>query len=201
MNLIGSSLHRGLAAGVIEDLPRTVRNFGREGAVHNTLLGIDFADGQKALQVAVVQLQRAVEQRDTILQQLYCFTDIPYFPKAKQYLVMADLGIIRPTLKKHLRELRNVIMHEVGDISLDKDQCEFLSDTAWYYLKATDRLAQQCVSELHSTYRAADDPHYTIITMTFRPGSWTVKITGNIPDNLLLANKSSDCLSVRPEKA
>ena len=162
---------------------------------------ISASSSQQDLQAAVMQLQRAVEQRDTLLQQLYCFTDIPHFPKSKQYVIMTDLGIIRPTLKRHLRELRNVIMHEVADIQLDKGQCEFLSDTAWYYLKATDRLTQQCVSELHPAYIGADDPHYTSLTMTFRPGSWVVNLAGNIPDDLLLAGKSKDCLSIRTEKA
>jgi len=157
---------------------------------------ISGSQSQQDPQVAVIQLQRAVEQRDTILQALYRFTDIPYFPRCSQYVIMADLGIIRPALKKPLRALRNVIVHEVGDIAVDKSHCEYLFDTAWYYLKATDRLAQQCASDLHVTC-GEDDPHWTHLKMTFKPNSWTVNIVGDIPDRHLLSSKSPDCLSVK----
>jgi hypothetical protein len=49
---------------------------------------------------------------------------------------MAELGIIRPTMKNHLRELRNRLVHEAEEPPLCRNECELLSDTAWYYLKA-----------------------------------------------------------------
>ncbi|MCC6141518.1 MAG: hypothetical protein IT389_12985, partial [Nitrospira sp.] len=82
------------------------------------------------LEVAIVQFQRAVEQRDTILENLYCFAAFPGATgKNKQYTVMADLGIIRPSLKEPLRELRNKIVHEVDDVDVDRKRCEILSDS------------------------------------------------------------------------
>lgn len=99
----------------------------------NTLIA--GANSQRDFEVAIMQLQRAVEQRDTILERLYRFKDVPWVPKSlNQYSNMAALGIIRPSLKKPLRELRNKIAHGVDDIPLSREQCNYLADTAWYYL-------------------------------------------------------------------
>jgi hypothetical protein len=158
---------------------------------------ISGATSQHDFEVAIMQLQRAVEQRDTILEQLYRFREVPWSANnSSQYSVMASLGIIRPSLKDPLRELRNRIVHEVDDVGLDRKQCEYLSDTAWYYLKATDLLTRQCAAELVINC-GEDDPHFTMLKFTFEPGSWIVKIEGNIPDRHLLAQKPPSFLSVK----
>src|ERR1039457_2673786 len=65
------------------------------------------------LAVAVMQLQRAIELRSTMLNALYNFTELPNRTAKAPYPIMADLGIIRPTMKNQLRELRNRLVHEV----------------------------------------------------------------------------------------
>jgi hypothetical protein len=89
-----------------------------------------------------------------------------------------------------------VIAHDVGDINVDKNQCECLSDTAWYYLKATDRLVQQSAADLQLTC-GEDDPHWTHLKMTFKLASWRINIDGDIPDRHLLSRKSPACLTVK----
>jgi hypothetical protein len=156
---------------------------------------IKSAKSRHDFEVAIVQFQRAVEQRDTILEQVYRFRTIPWFPPNDQYSTMTALGIIRRSLKKPLRELRNKILHEITDVALDRNQCEHLCDTAWYYLKATDLLARQCATTLEMTC-GEDDPHRTNLTFTFNPGSWTIAVNGEVPDRHVLAAGSPQNLIV-----
>src|SRR2546430_775919 len=83
------------------------------------------AESTRDLEVAIMQLHRAVEQRDTLLNELYGFQNIPHFGRAKQYAVMEELGLIRPSLKGQLRSLRNNIVHEFDDVPIDKQQCQY----------------------------------------------------------------------------
>jgi hypothetical protein len=159
------------------------------------------ATSPRDFEVAIMQLQRAVEQRDTILEQSYQFKTCPWFGKGlSHYAIMAELGIIRPSLKDPLRQLRNRIAHEVNDVVLERKQCEHLSDTAWYYLKATDLITRQCAAKL-TLHCGEDDPHYTLLTFEFTPRLWVVSITGNIPDRHLLSKRSPDALSVTAASA
>ena len=154
------------------------------------------AKSQRDLEVAIMQFQRAVEQRDTILEQLYRFRTIPWFPSnTSQYSIMASLGMIRPSLKEPLRQLRNRIAHEVADVELDHKQCDYLCDAAWYYLKATDLPARQCATTLVLTC-GEDDPHWTMLEFGFSPGSWSISIQGDVPDRHVLTERSPQALAI-----
>ena len=157
---------------------------------------IESAKSRHDFEVAIMQFQRAVEQRDTILEQLYRFRTIPWFPRnASQYSIMAALGIIRPSLKEPLRELRNKIVHEIVEVALDRKQCDYLCDAAWYYLKATDLLARQCATTLGMTC-GQGDPHWTSLKFTFNPGSWTIAVDGEVPERHVLAAASPQALTI-----
>jgi hypothetical protein len=151
---------------------------------------------QQDLAAAVIQLQRAVELRDGTLDKLYNFTKIPNKSSKVPYPIMADLGIIRPTLKIQLRKLRNRLAHEIEEPSLRMEECELLSDTAWHYLKATDRLAQQCVQLLGIEYET-NDKNYSHFDVTFNRNTWSARIEGNVSPEFLLDKASPDCLSIR----
>ena len=79
---------------------------------------------QQDLSSAVIQLQRSVEHRDKLLDHLYSFERIPGRRPGSKYETMADLKIIRPTLKIRLRDLRNRLMHEFDEIPLNVSDCE-----------------------------------------------------------------------------
>jgi hypothetical protein len=144
-----------------------------------------------------MQLQRAIELRDKMLNALYNFTKIPNRTAKAPYPIMADLGIIRPTMKNQLRELRNRLVHEVEEPPLCRDECELLSDTAWYYLKATDRLAHQCVHVLAFQYGTDANKSYSYLKVTFNRNDWSARIEGTVSPAFLLDKPSTDCLAVR----
>lgn len=148
---------------------------------------------QQDLETGIIQLQRAVEHRDKLLDRLYSFEMIPGKPGAK-YVTMADLKIIRPGLKVRLRELRNKLMHDLDEIFLNQADCAELSDTAWYYLKATDHLSQQCAIDLRLHYVDGDEHYY--FGFDFNRTDWAVTINAYLPSSLLLESRIADCLTV-----
>jgi hypothetical protein len=158
------------------------------------------AESPRDLEVAVMQLHRAVEQRDTLLNELYDFQAIRHFGRAKYYGVMEELGLIRPSLKGQLRSLRNEIVHQFDDVPLDKQQCQYLGDVAWYYLKSTDRIAQQHITEAEINYSGQDDSRFTRITLRFTLRPFAIAVSGDIPAELLLATPIPDCLIVQPQQ-
>lgn len=155
---------------------------------------------QQDLAAAVIQLQRAIELRDKLLDQLYNFTKLPYVTAKAPYPIMSDLGLIRPTMKIQLRELRNKLAHETDEPMLRQKECELLSDTAWYYLKATDRLTQQCAEILGVNYWLPDKTsgRYEI---AFDRATWEAGITGDMSPDLISEKESVGCLCVRVNEA
>ncbi len=151
---------------------------------------------QQDLVVAIIQLQRAVELRDKMLDELYSFTKIPNKTAKAPYPIMEDLGIIRPTMKVRLRELRNRLAHDTEEPPLERDACELLSDTAWYYLKATDRLTQQCVSVLDFNYWM-EKTSVSMFSVRFDRTTWNAQVEGSVSPKLLVGKESADCLSIR----
>lgn len=109
---------------------------------------------------------------------------------------MADLKVIRPTLKIRLRDLRNRLMHEFDEIPLNLSDCEELADTAWYYLKATDHLAHQCASDfdLRSSLASGEQAHLTI---TFKRSDWTAWIVADVPDEALQSAATEKNLTIQ----
>jgi hypothetical protein len=159
------------------------------------------AESPRDFEVAVMQLHRAVEQRDTLLNELYNFQDIPHFGKAKYYAVMEELGLIRPSLKGQLRNLRNNIAHQFDDVPVDRQQCQDVNDVAWYYLKSTDRIAQQHVTEAGINNSGQDDAHFTRFTLRFTLRPFGINVSGDIPAELLLATPTPDCPIVKLQQS
>jgi len=155
---------------------------------------------EQDLSSAIIQLQRSVEHRDKLLDQLYAFEKIPGRKPGSKYETMADLKIIRPTLKARLRDLRNRLIHEFGDIPLKASDCEELCDTAWYYLKATDHLAQQCVSDFDLRF-PADQADYSLLQIEFSRSDWTAWVNASLSGSLLLDAPSETSLIIRAAKS
>jgi hypothetical protein len=151
---------------------------------------------EEDLAAAIIQFQRAVELRDKLLDKIYGFERIPGRISTNKYVIMADLGIIRPTLKLPLRELRNSLMHEPDGIAITRDKCELLSDTSWYYLKVTDRIAQQCATEVEIDFTSSQK-RQAFITVTFKPSAWSIRVKADISPKYFLSDPKPGSLVVR----
>jgi hypothetical protein len=151
---------------------------------------------QQDLDAAIIQFHRAVELRDKLLDQIYGFERIPGRKSANKYAIMADLGIIRPTLKVRLRDLRNSLIHEPGGIQISRNECELLSDAAWYYLKVADRITQQYASEVWVDY-SSPETGSSHLKLTFETVSWSINVDGNLSPKHLQTQPTPGCLVVR----
>jgi hypothetical protein len=158
------------------------------------------APSQQDRELAVIQLQRAVEHRDKLLNDIYGFEQIPGNKGCNKYDIMAGLAIIRPNLKKPLRDLRNSLVHQINSDPLTADECALLSDAAWYYLKVTDHIAQQSAEEIviENTLAAKKTVN---LSLKVKEKEWTVKVDdGYVCPEFLQEYASPDSLSVQMTK-
>lgn len=163
---------------------------------HGNSLISGASPSQQDLEAGIIQLQRAVELRDKLLDEIYGFEKIPGRRKNTKYEIMADLGIIRPTLKIRLRELRNSLIHDPKNSPTTQQECELLCDTSWYYLKVTDRITQQCADEL-TMQIPSSGRESSSLSLTFKTNRWEATTDGYVAPEVVLDAPVSGCLSVR----
>jgi hypothetical protein len=168
----------------------------REIWAHGNDLLLKTNPSQQDLAAALIQFQRAVELRDKLLDKLYGFEKIPGRPNPGKYAIMSDLGIIRPTLKIRLRELRNKLMHDPNEIHVTQDECTLLADAAWYYLRVTDRIAEQCSDEIHYDLGSSATGQ-SGLTVKVEPVSWKLDAAGFLGHDHILEAATAGGLNLR----
>lgn len=168
----------------------------REIWAHGNDLLLKTNPSAQDLAAALIQFQRAIELRDKLLDRLYGFEKIPGRPNPGKYTIMSDLGIIRPTLKVRLRELRNKLIHEPDEIHVTQDECTLLADAAWYYLRVTDRIAEQCSDEIHYDLGSSATGQ-SGLTIKVEPVSWKLDGAGFLAHDHILEAPSAGGLTLR----
>ena len=168
----------------------------REIWAHGNDLLLKTNPSPQDLAAALIQFQRAVELRDKLLDKLYAFEKIPGRPNPGKYAIMSDLGIIRPTLKVRLRELRNKLMHDSDEIHVTQDECTLLADTAWYYLRVTDRIAEQYSDEIHYDFGSSPNGQ-SGLTVKVEPVSWKLDAAGFLAHDDILVAPTAGGLTLR----
>jgi len=155
---------------------------------------------QQDRELAVIQLQRAVEHRDKLLDEVYGFEQIPGKKGRNKYDIMTDLAIIRPNLKKPLRDLRNSLVHQITASPLSADQCALLSDAAWYYIKVTDHIARQSAEEIVVEHTLGAKSAASL-SLTVKKRDWIVNVNdGHTHPDFLQEHAAPDSLTVRMTK-
>ncbi len=149
------------------------------------------------LACVLFQLNRAVDFRDKILDEVYAFRKIPIrLTSNNKHEIMENLGIIKTQLKIKLDLMRNRLMHLRTEPPPPLAVCKELSEFTWYYLKTTDRLAQQSVCDLGFSYWS-DPQSLSTLTVFFKAGSWDLCVVGKVRPALLREASSSDCMVVK----
>ena len=131
---------------------------------------------------ALTALKRGVDHRIRTLYSKYFFRAIPIREKpADPIELLAWRGLIRPTLLRELRLLRNAVEHEDA-APADTKTCQVLADFAWFFLRATDRYIQERV-ETFCFYRDPNASHHIHwVQVTVDPTkSWTFTVDGWLP--------------------
>jgi len=158
---------------------------------HGNDLLLKATPSQEDFAAALIQFQRSVELRDKLLDKFYGFENIPGKRSQGKYEIMADLGIIRPTLKIPLRELRNKLMHDPEVIHITENECNLLADSAWYYLRVTDRIAEQWAEEIHYGL-GSNDIGRSGLTAKVEPVSWQISLDGYLAHDHLFVNRGGE---------
>lgn len=136
------------------------------------------------LACVLFQLNRAVDFREKLLNQLYKFKKIPGLRGKKHHEAMQDLGIIKPLLKTKLDKIRNNVMHTAKYPVPQLSEVQELAEFTWYFLKATDLIASRTGDMLQFDEAIGADQSQWV-ELTFDLDSWEIEIRGRVlPDNL-----------------
>jgi hypothetical protein len=143
------------------------------------------------LQAAIIQLDRAVDFRQKLLNEIYHFEKLPGMRKKNVYEITVELGIVKPLMKARLAGLRNKLMHNNAAKQPDVAACRELSEFAWYYLRSTDYLLTDtvCAISLELLPRGR-------LQIDFRFDPWSVWLNGWVPREALSDGCSDDYFEV-----
>ncbi|PCI97082.1 MAG: hypothetical protein COB14_09465 [Alphaproteobacteria bacterium] len=93
------------------------------------------------LACAIFQLKRTIDFREKHLHDLYSFHRIPTCAGKQKYEIIEEMGIVKPILKRKLREIRNLVAHNAAFEVQGIVRIQELHEFVWYFLRATDSLS------------------------------------------------------------
>jgi hypothetical protein len=139
----------------------------------------------------VVNLNRAIGVRLKTPNELYMFKKIPP-RRSKVHVVeeMAELGIIRPILLKHITDLRNAVEHQ-DKIPPEASRCSELAEFTWYFLRSTDTLVRGgCSTFIFSQEKAGPFDPFWLSVHNGPELNWKPEIRGWLkPDMISSSNR------------
>lgn len=122
---------------------------------------------------ALTALHRAMTHRAEYLNRTYNLDVIPALKGSKTLDRLERLEITRPRFLLSLRELRNVVEHDDSDVP-DLARCHEFVDLIWLFLKSTDLIAMQKISDitLRDTWEGGDQAPHQIVQITWETETW-----------------------------
>jgi hypothetical protein len=149
----------------------------------------------------VIQLNRAVDFRDKLLDSKYHFKSIPGGLRTNKHAIMAELGLMKPYMKTRLDEIRNMVEHRDEAAPVSVQTCRELSDFVWYYLRWTDSLACRCQTEIAFDKEGlwVDTGCFLECEFEFEP--WQFTIRGTVPGTSVSDACRDNYLKVRGQRS
>jgi hypothetical protein len=106
---------------------------------------------------AIANLKRAISSRISMLSSLYLLREVPAAKKNRPLLeILSNFGIVRPTLLRHIMDLRNQIEHE-DMLPPEEERCREFVEFVWYFLRSTESLLYGGCRGI--SFEAAEDHH------------------------------------------
>lgn len=130
------------------------------------------------------KLWNAVEVRLRTLHDAYEFSQLRQLlhldRKSTSLDIMEHLGLVRPSILRRIKDIRNVVEHQ------DKGaptvvECATLVDAVWYFLRSTDSLSVQRLSnfDLSSGLKfSTTRGHTQFISFDIHPRDWSIHARG-----------------------
>ena len=149
---------------------------------------------------AITSLKRAIDHRARKLDECYDFRSIPIRDKPQDHLdLLGHFGLIRPTLLRKLRDIRNRIEHQ-DDAPPDLTQCRELSDFVWFFLRVTDRFVQRVPDLIVLKPDHSVDGGYFAEIQVAPPDNWAPALRGWLPAEWVSTSPKEGWLSTVLEK-
>lgn len=133
---------------------------------------------------AITTMKRAIDHRVRMLNNLYSLKTIPIRDKPSEILNLLEfVGIVRPLMLQKLLDIRNAVEHEDATPP-DHDSCQIFLEFTWYFLRSTDRTAQQVSSDF-GLFPPNDEDYYWLSVYSGPEHDWVPKLRGWITSDML----------------
>lgn len=151
---------------------------------------------------AITNLKRCLYQRVTALEEVYFLEGIKLKESPKGSLeFLESLGLVRPFMLTHIREIRNDIEHRDASPP-DFNRCQELLDLVWYFLKSTDtymHLRRDDVGFEKLDSEENNTQYWLQISVEYEL-QHTLKVAGWLPSNMISANEQDGFFEIQVEK-
>ena len=149
----------------------------------------------------ISNLRKCLSHRLKHFESVYNLRSALPAPTKRHYLeVLADLGVIRPSLIKGLLEVRNDVEYNDATPPDLARCCEFV-DIVWYFLRSTDAMLHTQRTEIMLTPPDSDpwdSVYWCSVDVQYTP-PFDVTLSGWIPSRLASATEASSHLIVEAE--
>jgi hypothetical protein len=132
----------------------------------------------------ITTLKRAIDHRVRMLNNLYSFKRIPIKEKPSEILNLLEFaGVVRPLMLQKLLDIRNAVEHEDASPP-DHESCQMFLEFAWYFLRSTDKMAQQVLEDF-GIFPPKEAHYYGMSVYSGPENSWIPKLWGWITPDML----------------
>ena len=150
----------------------------------------------------ISNLRKCLSHRQKHFEEVYNLRSALQTPKKRHYLeILADLGVIRPSLIQGLLQIRNDIEYN-DSAPPDISKCRDFSDIVWYFLRSTDPLLYTERTDIILTPPEADtfnSVYWCSLDIQYVP-TFEVKLSGWFPPHLVTESPSSADLAIVADK-
>jgi hypothetical protein len=148
---------------------------------------------------AITTMKRAIDHRVRMLNNRYSLRTIPIKDKPSEILNLLEFaGIVRPLMLQKLLDIRNAVEHEDASPP-DHHSCQIFLEFTWYFLRSTDRIAQQILDDFRLS--PSDDEDYYWLSVDSGPEHhWIPKVRGWITPDMLSNTSKTEWIVLNVER-
>jgi len=149
----------------------------------------------------ISNLRKCLSHRLQHFESVYNLRSVIEAPKKRPYLeILAELGVVRPSLIQGLLQIRNDVEYNDA-VPPDSERCHEFVDIVWYLLRSTDAMLHTARTGLMLTPPDSDpwdSVYWCSLDLEYSP-TFDVTISGWVPCSCASASEKASYLVVQAE--
>ena len=147
------------------------------------------------------KLWNAVDSRTKLLKRSYNFSKLKTLAglprRADDLATMKQLGLVRPAMLSELKAIRNSVEHEDVEAP-DLRECIRYIDMVWYFLRSTDRYAENRRMHVDLTPWTPDGlEEKEFISYDYSFPDWEIQVSARLRNTQINTHPANDRTEVR----